>query len=191
MQTFDLVEIWPKVICYGLELSNKTIRPESPNQALSENLASALVSEATRSPAKCLIAYMSIHPVLSALMACSFLQAKAGMALFATDIAARGLDFPTVDWVLQLDCPEDVPGYIHRAGRTARFVSGPDLSHQNDPCFMDLSTLQPTGLACVIWSYAVDLVPSLWHLPIDTSMDDLCCCSHSQSCVSHFKQNIS
>lgn len=46
------------------------------------------------------------------------------MALFATDIAARGLDFPTVDWVLQMDCPEDVPAYIHRAGRTARFVSG-------------------------------------------------------------------
>ncbi len=45
------------------------------------------------------------------------------MALFATDIAARGLDFPTVDWVLQMDCPEDVPAYIHRAGRTARFVS--------------------------------------------------------------------
>ncbi|KAK9845124.1 hypothetical protein WJX74_010820 [Apatococcus lobatus] len=53
-----------------------------------------------------------------------FCEAKTGMALFATDIAARGLDFPTVDWVLQMDCPEDVPAYIHRAGRTARFVSG-------------------------------------------------------------------
>lgn len=55
-------------------------------------------------------------------------QAKTGMALFATDIAARGLDFPTVDWVLQMDCPEDVQAYIHRAGRTARFVSGMCLS---------------------------------------------------------------
>ncbi len=44
--------------------------------------------------------------------------------LFATDIAARGLDFPTVDWVLQVDCPEDVASYIHRVGRTARYVSG-------------------------------------------------------------------
>ncbi|RUS33698.1 hypothetical protein BC938DRAFT_484326 [Jimgerdemannia flammicorona] len=41
--------------------------------------------------------------------------------LFATDIAARGLDFPAVDWVLQLDCPEDADTYIHRVGRTARF----------------------------------------------------------------------
>ncbi|EDV25176.1 uncharacterized protein TRIADDRAFT_26030, partial [Trichoplax adhaerens] len=41
--------------------------------------------------------------------------------LFATDIAARGLDFPAVDWVVQLDCPEDANTYIHRAGRTARY----------------------------------------------------------------------
>ena len=41
--------------------------------------------------------------------------------LFATDIAARGLDFPAVNWVIQLDCPEDASTYIHRAGRTARY----------------------------------------------------------------------
>ncbi|GFQ75825.1 probable ATP-dependent RNA helicase DDX10 [Trichonephila clavata] len=41
--------------------------------------------------------------------------------MFATDVAARGLDFPNVNWVIQLDCPEDVNTYIHRAGRTARF----------------------------------------------------------------------
>lgn len=52
------------------------------------------------------------------------MQAKTGTVLFATDIAARGLDFPTVDWVLQVDCPEDVASYIHRVGRTARYVSG-------------------------------------------------------------------
>ena len=41
--------------------------------------------------------------------------------LFSTDVAARGLDFPAVDWVVQVDCPEDVDTYIHRAGRTARY----------------------------------------------------------------------
>ena len=43
--------------------------------------------------------------------------------LFATDIAARGLDFPAVDWVVQVDCPEDAETYIHRVGRTARYES--------------------------------------------------------------------
>lgn len=42
-------------------------------------------------------------------------------ALFATDVASRGLDFPDVEWVVQVDCPDDVASYVHRVGRTARF----------------------------------------------------------------------
>ncbi|XP_032296374.1 probable ATP-dependent RNA helicase DDX10 [Drosophila virilis] len=45
---------------------------------------------------------------------------KSHVVMFATDVASRGLDFPAVNWVLQLDCPEDVSQYIHRAGRSAR-----------------------------------------------------------------------
>jgi len=32
--------------------------------------------------------------------------ARKEAVLFATDVAGRGLDFPEVDWVVQLDCPE-------------------------------------------------------------------------------------
>lgn len=42
-------------------------------------------------------------------------------ALFATDIAARGLDFPAVDWVVQVDAPDSRDTYVHRVGRTARY----------------------------------------------------------------------
>ncbi|KAH3673419.1 hypothetical protein WICPIJ_009807 [Wickerhamomyces pijperi] len=41
--------------------------------------------------------------------------------LFATDVVARGLDFPAIEWVIQVDAPEDVDTYIHRVGRSARF----------------------------------------------------------------------
>ncbi|XP_059045612.1 probable ATP-dependent RNA helicase DDX10 [Achroia grisella] len=49
---------------------------------------------------------------------------KSNVVLFATDLASRGLDFPRVNWVIQMDCPEDVDTYIHRAGRTARGTFG-------------------------------------------------------------------
>lgn len=42
------------------------------------------------------------------------------VCLFATDVVARGLDFPTVDWVVQVDAPEDADTYVHRVGRSAR-----------------------------------------------------------------------
>lgn len=43
------------------------------------------------------------------------------VCLFATDVVARGIDFPAVDWVIQVDCPEDADTYIHRVGRCARY----------------------------------------------------------------------
>ncbi|XP_055542452.1 probable ATP-dependent RNA helicase DDX10 [Wyeomyia smithii] len=54
--------------------------------------------------------------------------ARSNVCLMATDIASRGLDFPKVNWVVQLDCPEDAIQYIHRAGRAARLnTSGESL----------------------------------------------------------------
>ena len=49
--------------------------------------------------------------------------AKKHCVLLATDVAARGLDFPHVQWVVQADCPEDAATYIHRTGRTARHTA--------------------------------------------------------------------
>eukprot|EP01103_Thecamoeba_quadrilineata_P018238 TRINITY_DN6854_c0_g1_i1.p1 TRINITY_DN6854_c0_g1~~TRINITY_DN6854_c0_g1_i1.p1 ORF type:complete len:542 (-),score=141.03 TRINITY_DN6854_c0_g1_i1:83-1708(-) len=48
-----------------------------------------------------------------------FMNAEQGI-LLSTDVAARGLDIPAVDWIVQFDPPDDPTEYIHRVGRTAR-----------------------------------------------------------------------
>lgn len=49
----------------------------------------------------------------------AFGAAKSGI-LICTDVAARGLDLPTVDWIVQYDPPAETADYVHRVGRTAR-----------------------------------------------------------------------
>lgn len=40
--------------------------------------------------------------------------------LIATDISARGIDVPNVDYVVNYDLPEEPDQYVHRVGRTGR-----------------------------------------------------------------------
>nr|XP_056715414.1 ATP-dependent RNA helicase DDX55 [Euleptes europaea] len=40
--------------------------------------------------------------------------------LVCTDVMARGIDIPEVNWVLQYDPPSNASAFVHRCGRTAR-----------------------------------------------------------------------
>jgi len=45
---------------------------------------------------------------------------KHASILLTTDVTARGLNLPGVDWIVQYDPPCETSDYIHRAGRAAR-----------------------------------------------------------------------
>lgn len=42
------------------------------------------------------------------------------LVLIATDVSARGIDIPDVDFVVNYDLPEQTENYVHRVGRTGR-----------------------------------------------------------------------
>lgn len=47
-------------------------------------------------------------------------RSKKFRILVATDVAARGLDVPHIEHVINFDLPKDCDDYVHRIGRTAR-----------------------------------------------------------------------
>jgi ATP-dependent RNA helicase DDX41 len=49
-------------------------------------------------------------------------QFKSGLkdVLVANDVAAKGLDFPNIEHVINFDMPEEIENYVHRIGRTGR-----------------------------------------------------------------------
>ena len=70
------------------------------------------------------LSVMAIHGRMSQqkrLTVFTLFHSRPSALLFTTDLSARGLDFKKVNWVVQLDCPDSVETYIHRAGRTARY----------------------------------------------------------------------
>ncbi|EAY20989.1 DEAD/DEAH box helicase family protein [Trichomonas vaginalis G3] len=49
----------------------------------------------------------------------SFRKLEKGI-LLSTDVAARGIDIPDIEWIIQYDAPQKESMFIHRIGRTAR-----------------------------------------------------------------------
>jgi len=61
--------------------------------------------------------------VIPCVLACVLVWERQWCALVSftlQDVAARGLDLPHVDWIVQFTAPSTAGDYVHRVGRTAR-----------------------------------------------------------------------
>ncbi|MCI1983821.1 MAG: DEAD/DEAH box helicase [Bifidobacteriaceae bacterium] len=57
----------------------------------------------------------------------SVFKSGAANVLVATDVAARGVDIPAVELVVQVDPPKEAKSFLHRSGRTARAGQSGDV----------------------------------------------------------------
>ncbi len=121
-----------------------------------------------------------------------FKKCKRGV-LLCTDVAARGLDLPQVNWIIQYSCPTQIDDYVHRVGRTARIgaigkavlfllpsevkyidkLQEKDIKMEEIKIFDVLACLLPSGSKrknqSVIQDAATDLQMKLEQLLIDSS----------------------
>lgn len=51
-----------------------------------------------------------------------FKDCQTGCVLFCTDVMSRGIDVPSVDWVVNFDLPNDLQTFIHRSGRSGHCI---------------------------------------------------------------------
>ncbi|CRK34451.1 hypothetical protein BN1708_016338, partial [Verticillium longisporum] len=94
--------------------------------------------------------------------------------LFATDVVARGVDFPAVDWVVQVDCPEDADT-LYNSSKVAvdriELISGkrPDFYQVDitDEAALDAVFQKHPAIDSVIHFAALKAVGESGEIPLD------------------------
>jgi ATP-dependent RNA helicase DDX28 len=127
-----------------LVFCNKLVKAESLHKYLCEKLVDSTTTSTTTTTSATTenlsvqtlpaIFHGNLPPVQRASIIEKF-ASGAIRVLICTDLAARGLDTPWVNHVINFDFPRSLQDYLHRAGRTARagrggavtsFVTGKD-----------------------------------------------------------------
>ncbi|KAK3135516.1 hypothetical protein QOZ80_5BG0419890 [Eleusine coracana subsp. coracana] len=88
--------------------------------------------------------------------------------LVSTDIAARGLDFPKVKYIIQYDSPGEASEYVHRVGRTARIGEKGEALLFLQPVELDyLQDLERHGVSLTEYPFqkVLDSFPAIGQKP--------------------------
>ena len=100
------------------------------------------------------------------LAALSDFRAGRTQVLIATDVAARGIDIPNVDYVINYDLPQEDEVYVHRVGRTGRGRSKGQAvsfcSQEEGKLLLDIETylnqkIQEVSVSKKEYSFTVDV----------------------------------
>lgn len=104
--------------------------------------------------------------------------------LIATDVTARGIDIPDVDYVINYDLPEKAENYVHRVGRTGRGVKRGSAisfcSKEEKPVLEEIETyltkeIEVLKITKNDYSETIDLSiegPKDWHSLIEQAEDN-------------------
>ncbi|GJM88647.1 hypothetical protein PR202_ga04733 [Eleusine coracana subsp. coracana] len=88
--------------------------------------------------------------------------------LVSTDIAARGLDFPKVKYIIQYDSPGEASEYVHRVGRTTRIGEKGEALLFLQPVELDyLQDLERHGVSLTEYPFqkVLDSFPAIGQKP--------------------------
>ena len=102
---------------------NKLVKAEALHKFLCDNL----IVDTENNTSASLVLPSLFHGHLPPIQRASIMEKFADgsiRTLICTDLAARGLDTPWVNHVINFDFPRSLQDYLHRAGRTARAGKG-------------------------------------------------------------------
>jgi superfamily II DNA/RNA helicase len=106
---------------------NKLVKVEALHKFICEHLTIPSTGKSEEEQQKQIILPSLFHGSLPPMQRASLMEKFASgeiRVLICTDLAARGLDTPWVNQVVNFDFPRSLQDYLHRAGRTARAGRG-------------------------------------------------------------------